>query len=154
MPPQPLPQQLGPRQEPTVQTYFPEPIVESRGSGQRTLGWIVTGIGAAGLGVGAGFGILSLSKRDQANPHCVNDFCNADGVALREDAIQAGNVATITSIAGGAVLLGGILLVATAPSSTETRRETAGRATAQNRLQPSFSVAPAGGSIGLSGTLP
>lgn len=140
-----------PAEPPPVQTYFPEPVVERPTNMQRTIGWIVTGVGAAGLGVGAGFGILSLSKRNESNPNCVGDFCNSEGVTLRDDAIKAGNVATIASIAGGAALLGGILLVATAPSTTEQKPNTEAK---RPKFQPSFSVAASGGSIGLTGTLP
>jgi hypothetical protein len=146
----PPPQDPPPAEPPPVQTYFPEPVVERGNNTQRTIGWIVTGLGAAGLGIGAGFGIASLSKRNESNPHCVGEFCNAQGVMLRDDAIQAGNVATVASIAGGAALLGGILLIATSPSSTEEKPRTE----AKNRFQPSFSIVPSGGSIGLTGTLP
>lgn len=97
---------------------FPEPVVED-GSTQRTIGWIVGAAGLAGLGVGAGFGIDSLSKRNDADGHCIGDLCDATGVQLRDDAIRSGNVATIATIAGGAALLGGIVLVVTAPSGSE-----------------------------------
>lgn len=99
--------------------YFPAPVVESRGATQRTLGWIVAGAGAIGLGVGAGFGLSSLGKRDESRDHCIADACNATGVALRDDAIQAGNIATIATIAGGAAVVGGLILVLTAPKSRE-----------------------------------
>lgn len=123
---------------------FPPPVVE-RGSTQRTLGWIVTGVGAVGLGVGAGFGLSSLGKRDEAREHCVGDACNATGVGLRDDAIRNGNIATISTIAGGAVLLGGIVLVLTAPKGTEVTPERAGKV----RAVPSF--AQNGGGLMLQG---
>ena len=109
----------------TVQN-FPPPVVESSGSAQRTIGWIVTGIGAVGIGVGAGFGLSSMSKRSDSREHCVIDSCNATGVSLRDDAIKSGNIATIATIAGGAAVLGGLILVLTAPSGTESR-ERAGK---------------------------
>lgn len=130
--------------EPAAPVYFPEPVIEDRGSTQRTIGWIVTGLGAAGLGVGGAFGILSLTKRNESNQHCVGDLCNAEGVSLRDEAIDAGNVATAASIGGGAALLGGILLLVTAPSRPERSAS----------VTPSFSVAASGGSFGLSGRLP
>jgi hypothetical protein len=81
----------------------------------------VTGIGAVGLGLGAGFGLSSMSKRDESRTHCVVDACDAIGVGLRDDAISRGNIATIASIAGGATLVGGLILVLTAPKGTESR---------------------------------
>lgn len=123
---------------------FPPPVVES-GSTQRTLGWIVTGVGAVGLGVGAGFGLSSLGKRDESREHCVADACNATGVGLRDDAIRNGNIATISTIAGGAVLLGGIVLVLTSPKGSEVTPERAGKV----RAVPSF--AQNGGGLMLQG---
>lgn len=103
---------------------FPPPIIEGR-FGQRTLGWIVTGVGGAAIGVGAGFGLASLGKRDESNGHCVGDTCDSAGVALRDDAIRNGNIATITTIAGGALLAGGLVLVLTAPKDRAPRERPA-----------------------------
>ncbi len=125
--------------------YFPPPVVENAGSTQRTLGWIVAGAGAIGIGVGAGFGLSSLSKRDEARTHCVGDACNATGVSLRDDAIASGNIATISTIAGGAVLVGGLVLVLTAPKGSKAPPERAGKI----RAVPSF--AQNGGGFMLQG---
>ena len=100
---------------------FPPAIVESRGATQRTLGWILTGLGAAGVGVGAGFGVSSMGKRNESRSHCTGDACDAAGTSLRDDAIRNGNVATIATIAGGAAVAGGIILVLTAPHATSSR---------------------------------
>ncbi len=97
------------------------PVIEHPGSTQRTLGWIVAGVGVAGLGVGAGFGLSSIGKRDDSRDHCVVDQCDADGVRMRDDAIRSGNIATIATIAGGAAMVGGIVLVLTAPKGSRER---------------------------------
>ena len=123
---------------------FPPPIVENVGATQRTLGWIVTGVGAAGIGVGAGFGLSSIGKRNESRSHCTVDQCDATGVGLRDDAMRAGNVATIATIAGGAAVLGGLLLVLTAPRSTGAK-ERAGK------LHAVPNVAMGGGGITLQG---
>jgi serine/threonine-protein kinase len=94
---------------------FPEPITE-QSTLQRTIGWVVTALGVAGIGVAAGFGIDSMQKREAAKNHCAGDACDATGVSLRDKAISSGNVATIAGIAGGAAALGGVVLVLTAPS--------------------------------------
>lgn len=98
---------------------FPPPVVENPGSTQRALGWIVAGVGVAGVGVGAGFGLSSIGKRNESREHCVVDACDATGVDLRDEAIRNGNIATIATIAGGAAVAGGLILVLTAPKSTE-----------------------------------
>jgi hypothetical protein len=117
--PAPVTQRNDPPGEP--QPSFPEPIIEQRGSVQRTVGWIVGGLGVAAVGVGAGFGIDSLQKRNRSNEHCAGDLCNAQGVTLRDKAMQSGDVATIAMAAGGAALLGGIVLVLTAPRGTSRK---------------------------------
>jgi len=105
---------------------FPAPVVEQNGSAQRTIGWVVAGVGVVGVGLGAGFGLSSIGKRNEARSHCVVDQCDADGVGLRDDAIRNGNIATIASIAGGAAIAGGLILVLTAPKTSESR-ERAGK---------------------------
>ena len=110
----------------TAAADFPAPVVEGNGSAQRTIGWVVAGVGVVGLGLGAGFGLSSIGKRNESRSHCVVDQCDADGVGLRDDAIRNGNIATIATIAGGAAVVGGLVLVLTAPKATEPR-EQAGR---------------------------
>jgi hypothetical protein len=126
---------------------FPEPVVE-QGNTQRTLGWVVGAVGLAGLGVGAGFGIDSLSKRESSKDHCNGDLCDPTGVKLREDAITSGNVSTISTIAGGAALIGGIILLATAPSGSERR---ASAAASTKKIQAVPHVALGGGGITFQG---
>lgn len=129
----------------TDSAYFPPPVVERPGSTQRTVGWIVMGAGAIGVGVGAGFGLASIGKRDEARNHCSGDVCDASGVSLRDDAIRNGNISTIATIAGGASVLGGIILVLTAPKGTEAPVDRAGKI----RALPN--VATGGGGFTLQG---
>ncbi len=139
-----------PVEEPQPITSFPEPVDERKGSTQRGIGWVASGLGVAGLGVAAGFGLDSLAKRNQARNHCDGDLCDAQGVDLRDRAIRSGNVATISTIAGGAALLGGIVLILTAPSGTERKANEA----AKGRLQAVPHVATNGGGLTLQGVLP
>jgi hypothetical protein len=114
---------------------FPAPVVEQNGAAQRTIGWVVAGVGVVGVGLGAGFGLSSIGKRNESRSHCVADQCDADGVGLRDDAIRNGNIATIATIAGGAAIAGGLVLVLTAPKTTESR-ERAGKL----RARPNFGL--------------
>lgn len=123
---------------------LPPRIAESRGVTQRTLGWVLTGLGAAGVGVGAGFGLSSIAKRSESRTHCAADACDAAGVSLRDDAIRNGNIATIATIAGGAAVAGGLIVVLTAPSGPSTH-ERAGR------MRAAPTVAIGGGGLMLQG---
>lgn len=132
-------------------TAFPEPEVE-RGQTQRTIGWVTLGAGVAGLAAGGYFGLRSLDKRNTSRDNCNGDLCNATGVELRDDAIRAGNNATIAGIAGGAAVVGGLVLVLTAPK--DSRRGALPGATRIGRLEARPEVGPFGAGVTLGGTLP
>lgn len=97
-------------------TDLPPPAVETTGTAQRTAGWVLTGVGAASLAVGAGFGFSSIARRSDARSHCVGDSCDAEGVHLRDAAIRSGNVSTVAFIAGGVAVASGMVLVLFAPT--------------------------------------
>jgi len=108
---------------PANEAPAPTPEAPSRGSTQRTLGFVAGGAGLAGLAVGTAFGLISKSKHDDARSNCTGPSgkeCNADGVALDGDAVSAGNVSTIAFVAGGALLATGAVLWLTAPRREET----------------------------------
>jgi hypothetical protein len=117
------------REEPGTITVEVRPLVDeapvareaegrggSPGAAQRAAGAFLTGLGIIGVGAGVGLGLESKWRRDDSNGHCSGNTCDATGVALRNDAITYGNASTIAFAAGGAVLVGGILLWATAPT--------------------------------------
>jgi hypothetical protein len=133
----------GPEAAPAAEP-FPEAIVESHGGGQRAVGWVITTLGVASVGVGAGFGLSSIGKRNDARTHCSAAGCDAEGVSLRDDALRSGNVSTITMLAGGAALAGGLLLVLTAPRDAPPR-ERAGS------LRAIPTTASGGGGLSLQG---
>jgi hypothetical protein len=116
--PQPAAAEPPPPPSPSIATTFPEPVIERPSNAQRTVGFVIGALGVGALGVGAGFGIDSLSKRERAKDHCSGDLCDETGLSLRDRAISSGNVATVTTIAGGAAIATGLVLVLTAPKDT------------------------------------
>lgn len=134
-----------------AQQPFPEPIVEERGGTQRTVGWILSGLGLAGIGVGVGFGVDSLQKRGGSGDHCVDDRCDARGVALRDGAIESGDVATVATAAGGAALVGGLVLILTSPRGPN-RKDVASTSFRSFRAVPR--VGADGGGLSFQGVLP
>jgi hypothetical protein len=133
-----------------INTYFPDPVVE-RGRGQRIAGWVVGAVGLAGLGVAAGFGIDSIQKAERSKRFCDGNLCDDQGVALRERAIKSGDVATVATVAGATAVLGGLVLILTAPrasSPSASSREAA----ASIRAVPH--VATNGGGLTIQGLLP
>lgn len=105
----------------------PSPSDGDAGSAQRTWGWVGVGVGAAGLAAGGVFALLAKSKWDEAQ----SDYCRSDrectprGVELVDEARGLGNIATVASVAGVAVLGTGIVLVLTSPSRPPAAAESA-----------------------------
>ncbi len=79
----------------------------------RTAGFIVGGVGVAGLGVGVVTGLMAMSKASTVRSHCdtTTYACDSEGV----DAAKSGNVlapvSTVSFIAGGVLLAGGVTMV-------------------------------------------
>jgi hypothetical protein len=87
----------------------------------RKLGFAGLGVGAAGIVAGSIFGGLAISKNSASDDgHCnVNNRCDLVGTALRRDAQTFGNTSTAFFIVGGVLLTGGIVLIASSPSSNK-----------------------------------
>ncbi len=85
---------------------------------QLPLGATVLSVGAAALGVGAVVGGLAIAKNDESNAGActLENVCTGGGLALRRDAVALGDAATALFIAGSAVAIAGVVLVATAPA--------------------------------------
>jgi hypothetical protein len=128
---------------PRVAPVGPPPTEQpSDGSTQRTLGLITGGVGLVGIGIGTFFGIQSMSKNSDAQSECDATGCSPTGVTLRNDAISAGDVSTVSFIAGGVLFAGGVTLFLTAPS-----RPAATPARSERRGSPSnvrLGIAPRG----------
>ncbi|MBS2013729.1 MAG: tetratricopeptide repeat protein [Deltaproteobacteria bacterium] len=96
------------------------------GDTQRLIGYGVGGAGAIGVVVGSVFGILSIARHGDVVDRCPTyptcsaaDRANID--ADNRSAQSAGDVSTVAFVVGGALLVGGAILVLTAPNA---RRET------------------------------
>jgi hypothetical protein len=81
-------------------------------SSQRTVGYVVGGVGVVGLGVGAFFGLSTFSKWNDAKAAC-DDSNVCDASAAR----SSGNLSTLFFVAGGAATVAGAVLVLTARPS-------------------------------------
>jgi len=100
---------------------LPSPVAPEASHGlgsQRAFGLVAGAIGVVGLGVGAAFGVLAMTKQSSAQNTCPNPQCpTQDGVNAWNDAGSAGNVATVGFVVGGVALAGAAVLWFTAPSS-------------------------------------
>jgi tetratricopeptide (TPR) repeat protein len=82
----------------------------TRGQGQRTVAYVVGGLGVAGLGTAGVFGLLAESqwKKAQQAPNGLH-------ASEANKASNLGNASTIAAVAGGALAATGIILWITSP---------------------------------------
>jgi hypothetical protein len=107
--------------QPPTSTQPPE---TSPGLGtQKILAVVAGGVGVVGLGLGTAFGLMTISKRNDAQSACPNSCSTQDGVTKWSDATSAGNVSTIAFIIGGVGVAGAAVLWFTAPSSSGPRTQ-------------------------------
>jgi hypothetical protein len=90
-------------------------------SPQKTIGFVVGGVGVVGLAVGAVFFLKRNSALSDRDAICPTGFCSpSEGEqirALESDAKSATTLGLVVGGLGGAALVGGIVLIATAPSN-------------------------------------
>lgn len=85
---------------------------------QKILAVVAGGIGVVGVGVGSAFGLIAMSKKNDAQKVCPDLCKDSSGVSQWSDAKSAGNVSTVAFVVGGVALAAGAVLWLTAPSST------------------------------------
>lgn len=112
------------------------------GQGQRTAAWILGGVGVVGLGVGAVLGLQAKHKNDDSKDYCPNDpnLCTPHGVNLRDSAKKDAMGSTIAFSAGGALVVTGLILLLTAPSSSPSKTEA--RVANPSKLQIGLNLGP------------
>ena len=96
---------------------------EPEGTGQRTVGVILGGVGVVGVGFGTYFGLRAVSKNNDAKKLCDGAVCHdRKGETLTDDAQEAATVSNLAFGIGLVALSTGVVLYLSAPSS---RRATA-----------------------------
>lgn len=86
--------------------------------GAKLAGLTMTGVGAAGLVLGAVFGGLALGAKGTAGDNCSDDLlhCNAKGIDSLDSARSFATISTVGFVAGGVLVAGGLALFFIAPS--------------------------------------
>jgi hypothetical protein len=102
---------------PPSATTPPAPV--DSGAGQRTVGYVIGGVGVAGLALGGVMGLLAHSNWNSAN--CTNRLCTS--TEAQDKANSANSQATVSTVAfslGGLATAAGIVILLLAPSAPET----------------------------------
>ena len=116
----------------------------SRGTSAMRLGaYAAGGAGLLALGAGGFFGLRAISKNgDSEDAGCAGSECpTEEGKKLRDDAVSAGNVATIATIAGVALVGAGVTLFVIDLNRKPAR---VGEASGRVALVPAFGRGDAG----------
>lgn len=129
----------------------------------RVAGLVVGGVGLAAVGVGLGLGGAAKSSWDAALAGCQGgdpSRCTASAVAQGQSADTLATTATVLTIAGGALLVGGVVAAIVAPSPKARASQALGAAPPQARPRgrarfhpPSLGFSPHGALLTLRGEL-
>lgn len=121
----PEPVAAGPRPRPTVRTW----------------GWVVGGVGVAGIAVGSIAGVAALAKKSTVSEHCRGEACDAQGKRAADSGHTA---ATVSTVAFGVGLVGLGASVVLLLTSEEP-------ATARARVRPMLELGRERASAGVEG---
>lgn len=112
-----------PAASPTVASRAPS----SEGGGgfgtQRKIAVVTGGLGLVAVGVGSAFGLRAAAAKSDSDEHCEGNICNDEGIRIRKEGIDAGNLSTALFIGGGAAAAAGVVLFLTAPSGGRAKTE-------------------------------
>lgn len=106
----------------------------------RTTAVIAGGVGIVGMSLGAAYGLISISKHDEAAKYCEGSACTDQrGVDAGDAARSAGTISTVAMIVGALGLATGATLWLTAPkTSGETGKAKLGLGVGSVRLEGAF----------------
>jgi hypothetical protein len=82
-------------------------------------GIVLTVVGAAGLGTGIGLGVAGKMHHGDADEFCQDQFCQPEGITIRDEARQLGDIGTGVFIGGAAVAVAGVLMWVLGPPATD-----------------------------------
>jgi hypothetical protein len=92
---------------------------DGSGDTRRTLGFVLGGVGIAGLAVGAVTGVMVLGKKSTVDDECnAQKRCSQTGIDAADAGTTLGTVSGIGFIAGGVLLGAGAVLVLTSGGGT------------------------------------
>lgn len=122
---EPPPRKTAARSGPAAETTgpLPEPTASQRSeglSGGQLAGIFIGAAGVAGLGLGAGFGLVANSDAGIAHDLCDGNACSSQrGVDAATDASRAATISTVSFAAGGALVAVGLTLLLVSSDAPE-----------------------------------
>jgi len=123
----------------------------SSGTAQLVAGVVVGGVGLVGLVIGTVLGVQAKSRESDSEAYCAPadpTRCVQEGVDLIDRARTAATISNVGFIAGGVLVVGGLVLVLTAPSGSD---DAASGSSARGTLQLGPMAGPTVAGLSLSG---
>jgi len=138
---------------PSVTVAPPPPPPPS--SSQKTIGYVVGGVGVAALVTAGVLEIIALNKKSQADEpdQCLNGYCSPNGFETVDSAKSYASIGQWVGIGGVLFTAVGATLIFTAPSAPETAGKPAARVRPRPRAALVPYVTPNGGGLSLSGAM-
>lgn len=105
-------------------TPLPPPETRDGGESRRTLAFVVGGVGVVGVVVGSVFGLSAMTKWNRAKDECASapTGCSADALDLEHGVRTDATWSTIGFAVGAVGLVGGAVLLLTAPTQRTSLR--------------------------------
>jgi hypothetical protein len=113
---------VGPRDGGSSGPVTSPPAEEPSSGTRRTVGFVVGGVGIAGLAVGTLFGVKALGSKSDVDAGCVDARCTQAGLDAAGDARSAATLSTIGFGVGIVGLAVGTYLVLTSPRAKSSGR--------------------------------
>jgi len=89
----------------------PAPPPSANKGGSKVPAIVAFGLGAAGLGVGAAFGVMAFDKASDVKAQCVNNVCPPSTAGKLDSSRTDGTISTIGFIVGGVGVATGVVLL-------------------------------------------
>lgn len=137
-------------------TTAPPPPPPPPSSSQKTIGYVVGGVGVAALLTAGVLEYVALNKKSKADEpdQCLNGYCSPNGFETIDSAKSYATIGQWVGIGGVLFTAVGATLILTAPSAPETAGKPAARARpARPRAALAPYVGPGGGGLVLSGAM-
>lgn len=105
-----------------TQTPAHDQVDPHPGRTSRLIGFGLMGLGVVGAGVGTVTGLVAIGKKNDLSSNCFPaNACNAQGASDASTGHTMATVSTVSFIVAGAALVGGAVLVFTAPKAHDKK---------------------------------
>ncbi len=119
---------------PSATTEPEKPDQSPVDSTQEIVGVVMAGAGVLAMGASIVVGVMAKARYDDSEDHCIDNYCDTEGIEEGDGARAQGTAATVVFGIGAAALVGGLIVWLVAPDEPEPAAAT--------EFGVRFSVAP------------